>query len=348
MSILTYPLTPNDLPFPASQQSGWWWGEKIEPFPQFAQLSRFPPITIVTPSYNQGQFLEATIRSILLQGYPNLEYIIIDGGSDDNTLEIIRQYEPFLAYWISEPDGGQSEALNKGFKRATGELIGWQNSDDTYAPYALWYAAQTYLNNPHCDVIYGEVHHIDEQNNFIKKYPVIEATVENMIPYSSVSNHSVFYHRKIFENQQWINSELKHCMDQEFHLRLLLKGYQFIYEPRIIGHWRIHEQAKSTRQLEVWSTEAFQLCKLLYQQSDLDPKIRQKAKECLYGFCLDNFSKGRVDNFHKTVREIIQLFGLQGLSLGIIVKYLISLVGTQNLSRLLALKNRLKNLPQNS
>ncbi|WP_017303054.1 glycosyltransferase family 2 protein [Spirulina subsalsa] len=347
MTILTQALHLKDLPPPPSDKTGWPWDLEINLLNQVVDPEQLPLITIVTPSYNQGQFLEETIRSILLQGYPNLEYIIIDGGSDDNTLEIIRQYEPFLAYWISEPDGGQSEALNKGFKRATGELIGWQNSDDTYAPHALWYAANAYLNNPAADVIYGEVHHIDEQDNFIKKYPVIEATVENMIPYSSVSNHSVFYHRKIFENQQWINSELKHCMDQEFHLRLLLKGYQFTYEPRIIGYWRIHEQAKSTRQLEVWSKEAFQLCKSLYQQSDLEPKIRQKAKDCLYGFCLDNFSKGRVENFHETVREIIQLFGLQGLTFSIMVKYLISLVGSENLSRLLALKNRWKNLPQN-
>ena len=99
--------------------------------------ANYPRISIVTPSYNQGQFIEQTIRSVLLQNYPNLEYIIIDGGSTDNTVETIEKYEQYITYWVSEPDRGQSHAINKGFARCTGEIMAWLNSDDLYLPSAL-------------------------------------------------------------------------------------------------------------------------------------------------------------------------------------------------------------------
>ena len=103
-----------------------------------------PRISIVTPSFNQGQFLEETIRSVLEQGYPNLEYMVIDGGSTDGSIEIIRKYEKRLAYWTSEPDRGQADAINKGWRRATGEILAYLNSDDTYCPNALRLAAEAF------------------------------------------------------------------------------------------------------------------------------------------------------------------------------------------------------------
>src|SRR5665811_68289 len=120
-----------NLPHPRSTKIGWPWTVEPQSLPAIRpDGSSWPPITIITPSYNQGQFIEETIRSVLLQGYPNLEYVIIDGGSSDGSLEVIQKYSPWLAHWVSEPDGGQSQAINKGFARAHGEVIAWLNSDD--------------------------------------------------------------------------------------------------------------------------------------------------------------------------------------------------------------------------
>ena len=149
MPILNTALTLKDLPPSPPEKTGWPWTEQTEPLPpRMPDGSEWPRISIVTPSYNQGEFIEETIRSVLLQGYPNLEYIIIDGGSKDNSIELIKKYEKYLAYLVSEPDKGQSHAINKGFRRATGVLVGWQNSDDFYHSGAFEAAAKACFAHP--------------------------------------------------------------------------------------------------------------------------------------------------------------------------------------------------------
>lgn len=131
--IHTVPTLKN-LPQPPPENTGWPWTEQSELLSErMPDGSKWPRISIVTPSYNYGQFLEETIRSVLLQGYPNLEYIIIDGGSTDNTVEVIQKYEMYITYWVSEPDKGQTDAINKGYKYCTGDIFAWLNADDAYA-----------------------------------------------------------------------------------------------------------------------------------------------------------------------------------------------------------------------
>ena len=158
MSILRTALTLKDLPPPPADKSGWPWTEQSQPLPErMPDGSEWPRISIITPSYNYGQFLEETIRSVLLQGYPNLEYIIIDGGSADNSVEIIRKYEPWLQYWISEPDNGQTDAIQKGFSKSTGVVWNWLNSDDILEKNALQHIAKAFKNNPCATLLFGEL-----------------------------------------------------------------------------------------------------------------------------------------------------------------------------------------------
>ena len=141
--------TLSKLPPPCAGCTGWPWTAEGEQLPATRpDGAAWPKISIVTPSFNQAEYLEATIRSILLQGYPNLEYIIMDGGSTDGSLEIIRKYEPWIAYWKSEPDGGQYAAVQKGFEHSSGEIMAWLNSDDLYFPWTLHTAAEILTTFP--------------------------------------------------------------------------------------------------------------------------------------------------------------------------------------------------------
>ena len=146
----------DDLPPAPAGCKGWPWTEGPELVPDTGPDGRsWPVISIVTPSFNQGRFLEETIRSVLLQGYPSLEYIVMDGGSTDDSVDIIRKYEPWLMFWASGPDQGQSDAINKGFERATGAIWGYINSDDLYEPDALRTAAEIFLSGAEVHLVAG-------------------------------------------------------------------------------------------------------------------------------------------------------------------------------------------------
>lgn len=144
-----------DFPAPSAGHIGWPWAADAPARPRTDPADRhWPRISVVTPSYNQAGFLEATLRSVLLQGYPDLELIVIDGGSTDGSVDILRQYFPWLTYCCSEPDRGQSHAINKGFARATGEILAWLNSDDLYYPGAIWRAAEA-MTESGSDIVIG-------------------------------------------------------------------------------------------------------------------------------------------------------------------------------------------------
>lgn len=236
--------------------------------------SKKPKITIITPSYNQGQFIEETIKSIVNQNYPNLEYLIIDGGSTDGTQEIIKKYakqHPFIK-WISEIDEGQADAINKGLKMATGQIIGWVNSDDIYYPNTLKKVAEEFIINPKIDFIYGKGMHIDKQGHPISEYPTIpEFDYQKFGNNCFICQPTTFWRKEIMNKKSpgiftkttgtknrtipcLLDESLYSCLDYEYWIRLTKnRKVKFINE--ILAGSRMYKDNKSLKEREIMYRE---------------------------------------------------------------------------------------------
>jgi glycosyltransferase involved in cell wall biosynthesis len=211
-------------------------------------MMNLPRITIVTPSYNQAEYLPETIESVLNQSYPDLEYIIIDGGSVDSTAEIIRQHERNLAYWVSEKDRGQSHAINKGFQRCSGELFAWVNSDDVLFPGCLTAIAECYLRANKPDIIHANVAYIDSRSR-ITRFVRIPAQKRFFffrgIWYAQAP--VVFFKSSLFRAVGGVNERYYQAMDFDLWMRVMKTGARVVHIPHYLGGFRWHEQSKSFR-----------------------------------------------------------------------------------------------------
>lgn len=183
--------------------------------------SEYPKVTIVTPSFNQGMFLERTILSVINQDYPNLEYIIVDGGSTDNSLEIIKKYEDRITKWISEPDAGQSDAINKGFRKATGHIFNWLNSDDVLCPHAIKIVVDYYQRLPAIQVFYGDRIIIDQNDRINKTVEGPSFNRSELKYYMKIPQETVFFTRDIWEKVGGLNEELHYTMDNDLWFRFV-------------------------------------------------------------------------------------------------------------------------------
>jgi glycosyltransferase involved in cell wall biosynthesis len=239
---------PNGLP----------WIEDRGDFPNtMPDGNSWPKISIITPSFNQGQFIEETIRSVLLQGYPNLEYIIMDGGSTDGSVDIIRKYEKYLTYWVSESDKGQAQAINKGFKRASGVLYGWINSDDLLLPGSLYSLAFAYSKNPSA-LLMGEVINFYENSTKIKTIKPHQVNFEGMIlpAISGLSWHQpgVYIPACLVQHVGFLDESLRYLFDQDWMCRLLqVATVEYISKP--IAKFRIHANSKTVGENFYWLSE---------------------------------------------------------------------------------------------
>jgi glycosyltransferase involved in cell wall biosynthesis len=205
-----------------------------------------PRISVVTPSYNQGQYLEETINSVLSQGYPELEYIIIDGGSRDGTLDIIRRYEQKLSYWVSEKDSGQSEAINKGLRRATGEIVTWLCSDDLFVPHTLERVAAHFAGTNAAlvhgrTVLFGDG--MREQVKGADEHD-LEFRYLSGMPFAQPSS---FFRRRVLEEQGYLDESLHYGMDYDLLARIAL-NYPIRRVEETFSRYRLHEESKSVAQ----------------------------------------------------------------------------------------------------
>ena len=204
----------------------------------------YPKISIVTPSYNQGEFIESAIQSVLSQNYPNFEHIILDNCSTDRTVEILQQYPHLI--WKSQPDKGQSDALNQGFRMATGDIIGWLNADDLYLPQCFEKIAATFADSQG-DLVYGDYRWIDEHGKIIQLRQELDFDwfVLKYLHVLYIPSTTTFFKRKIFEEENFLDTSLKYSMDYEFFLRLARQNYKFVHINAYLADFRWHENNKS-------------------------------------------------------------------------------------------------------
>jgi glycosyltransferase involved in cell wall biosynthesis len=215
---------------------------KIPEQPSYRDL---PKVSIITPSYNQVQFLEETVQSVLSQDYPNIEYIIVDGGSKDGSVEIIQRYSDRLAWWVSEADQGQTDALNKGFAHVTGEILAWINSDDTYLPGAVSEAVTFLQQNPDVGMVYGDANLIDENGQFLGLFPASQTDYRRLMRgFVHIPQQSSFFRASLWRQVGPLDPTIYFAMDYDLWVRLA-KISLLVYHPRLWANFRLQSQGKS-------------------------------------------------------------------------------------------------------
>lgn len=227
-------------------------------------MAELPRISIVTPSYNQARFLEATMRSVLDQGYPDLEYLVMDGGSTDGSVEIIETYQDRLTYWVSEPDQGQADAINRGFTRATGDILAWLNSDDTYEPGTLLAVAEAFARDPGARLVYGEGWYIDEMGNRVRPCRFVREAfrTRHLVNRDPILQQAAFWTRDLWTQVGPLSETLNWVFDWDWFCRAH-KLTHFCYLPRFLANYRVHGAAKTRspdvrrREEQAWITRTY-------------------------------------------------------------------------------------------
>ncbi len=204
-----------------------------------------PKFSIVTPSYNQGHFLEETILSVLNQRYPHIEYIIVDGGSTDNSVDIIKRYESKLAWWVSEKDRGQAHAINKGLERVTGDIVAYLNSDDVFLPGAFDMVAKTFMERPHINWLAGSCLLFGNAAEACVKHPTPAPDVASWLYFNRLPQQSTFWRRSVMQKHGLFEEKFRYSFDYEYWVRLVHGGERCEVLDFPLAGFRLHPHSKT-------------------------------------------------------------------------------------------------------
>lgn len=240
-----------------------------------------PLVTIVTPSYQQADYLEATLQSVLTQDYPNIEYIVIDGGSTDGSIEIIERYADQLTYWVSEPDEGQSSAINKGLMRAKGEIVAWLNSDDIYLPGAIARAVEALHAHPDTGMVYGNLQSVDAAGRVFNTITYKQYNLADLLALRIIGQPTVFMRRSVLEQAGPLNISYQYLMDHNLWVRMAMHA-EMVYLPETWAAARHHPAAKNTALSAGFGEEAYRILRWAEERPELID-IMQEQKKRIWG-----------------------------------------------------------------
>ena len=297
----------SELPPPPPGRTGWPWTVETPPLPLTTAAGEpWPSISIVTPSFNQGAYLEETIRSILLQGYPQLEYIIIDGGSTDNSVAIIKKYSSWLTHWVSEPDQGQPQAINKGLARSTGEVFQWINSDDYLLAGALGKIAAAVKD---VDAVVGVVVNFDESGHQEPLVPGELNATKIIFSESSTRWHQpgLWFRREGVIACGGIDESYHYSFDWDLTIRYLGRFNHLNYRPDVLVHFRLHPQSKTVSTWERFMQERYRILHKLAEtssQSSIRAACRQQIRRLDWW---DFVARTRDDHHRSRLRRALRL-----------------------------------------
>ena len=237
---------------------------RLAPLLNLPLLPKQPLVSIVTPSYNQGKYLEQTIQSVLGQEYARIEYLVVDGGSTDNSVEIIRKYEDSrevtrsIAWWVSENDSGQAEAINKGLARANGEIIAWLNSDDYYLADTISNVVHVFEQNPDVVLVYGDMLAVDEGGQTINALKYKPLSLQDLLCFQIIGQPGVFFRRAVLEKTGGLDITLHFLLDHHLWIRIAQHG-RILHVPQTWSAARYHAQAKNRAKAAEFGREAFRI-----------------------------------------------------------------------------------------
>lgn len=296
----------NLLPSSSTLKTGWPWTEETDP-DSYQKFKHLPKISIVTPTLNQGIFIEETIRSILLQNYPNLEFIVIDGRSTDETIEILNKYNHWIDYWESEEDRGQTHAINKGFHKATGTYINWINSDDILAKNGLLNLLKNIQKYPDAGLVHGQSLVISENGN-IKTYEPSRFSNFGLeyfggFPYLQPAS---FFKRAILEKVGYLDESFDYTMDKDLFLRIAL-NFPIQYFDVPIAFFREQKDAKTYRYNEKWDADRNRVLNKLMRTVNAPSKIMNNLE---YLNSSDNQTDYYLSNKQFSTKEIEEIFAI--------------------------------------